>query len=55
MPRNHLGKEEMKIRALKLRRDVDAGLIGSNWVEYQKDVARTILNKILDVIDEYRY
>jgi hypothetical protein len=55
MPRNNLSKEEIKIRILKLRRDVDTGLIGNNWSEYQRNAAQEVLNSALNIIDEYRY
>ena len=53
MPKNKLEKEEFKIRVLKLKNEVE-GEPSTVW-QGEKDLAHKYLNKILDIIDEYRY
>lgn len=52
MPKNQVSKEELKVRVLKLKdqvynesRDVWQG---------EKDLAHKYLNKVLDILEEYR-
>ena len=53
MPKNKLEKEEFKIRVLKLKNEVE-GEPSTVW-QGEKDLVHKYLNKILDIIDEYRY
>jgi len=53
MPKNKLEKEEFKIRVLKLKNEVE-GEPSTVW-QGEKDLAHKYLNKIIDIIDEYRY
>ena len=53
MPKNQIEKEEMKNRVLKLKHDVDNE--SSNVWQGEKDLAHKYLNKVLDIINEYRY
>jgi len=53
MPKNKLEKEEFKIRILKLKNEVE-GEPSTVW-QGEKDLAHKYLNKIIDIIDEYRY
>jgi hypothetical protein len=52
MPRNSLTKEEMKVRILGLKND-----LYSEHVRHDidmKGLAHKYLNRVLDIIDEYR-
>ena len=51
MPSNGVKKEELKVRVMKLKNQVDhdAGYPG------EKAIAQKYLNKVLDKIEEYRY
>jgi len=51
MPRNELTKDELKIRVLNLRKQLDK----EPYSEGIKFLAESYLNKTLDIIDEYRY
>ena len=51
--RNQVSKDELKVRVLKLKNKVD-GEPSTVW-QGEKDLAHKYLNKILDIIDEYRY
>ena len=53
MPKNKLEKEEFKVRVLKLKNEVE-GEPSTVW-QGEKDLAHKYLNKIIDIIDEYRY
>lgn len=53
MPRNYLNIEEMKVRILKLKYQVDNET--KNVWQGEKDLAHKYLNKVLDILDEYRY
>jgi len=51
MPKNELKKEEFKVRVLKLKDEL-------GYEPYSQGithVADKYLNKVLDIIDEYRY
>jgi len=51
MPRNELTKDELKVRVLNLRKQLDK----EPYSEGIKFLAESYLNKALDIIDEYRY
>ena len=51
MPRNELTKDELKVRVLELRKKLN----GEPYSEGIKFLAESYLNKVLDIIDEYRY
>ena len=53
MPSNQVTKDELKVRILKLKNQVDAE--GSDIWQGEKDLAHKYLNKVLDILDEYRY
>ena len=53
MSKNRLEKNEFKIRVLKLKWDVDQE--PSTVWQGEKALAHKYLNKVLDIIDEYRY
>ena len=53
MPKNQLNKEELKVRILKLKNIVD-NEPKTVW-QGEKDLAHKYLNRVLDIIDEYRY
>ena len=53
MPKNKLEKEEFKVRVLKLKNEIE-GEPSTVW-QGEKDLAHKYLNKIIDIIDEYRY
>ena len=53
MPRNQLTKDEIRVRVLKLKNQVDQEP-PTVW-QGEKDLAHKYLNKILDTLDEYRY
>ena len=53
MPKNKIEKEEFKVRVLKLKNEVE-GEPSTVW-QGEKDLAHKYLNKIIDIIDEYRY
>ena len=53
MSKNRLEKDEFKIRVLKLKWDVDQE--PSTVWQGEKDLAHKYLNKVLDILDEYRY
>jgi hypothetical protein len=50
VPRNMLTKDEIKVRVLKLKNEL---LHEPEPVMY-KDLADKYLNKVLDILDEYR-
>ena len=51
MPRNEFNKEEFKVRVLKLKNELSHEK-HSEGITY---LAHKYLNKVLDMIDEYRY
>ena len=53
MPKNQLNKEELKVRIYKLKNKVD-NEPKTVW-QGEKDLAHKYLNRVLDIIDEYRY
>tara|TARA_A200000159_G_scaffold140942_1_gene143436 strand:- start:1081 stop:1242 length:162 start_codon:yes stop_codon:yes gene_type:complete len=53
MPKNQLNKEEMYVRVMKLKTMVDDE--GSNVWRGERNLAHKYLNKVLDIINEYRY
>tara|TARA_R100001510_G_C7575774_1_gene150557 strand:+ start:429 stop:590 length:162 start_codon:yes stop_codon:yes gene_type:complete len=52
MPRNQVTKEELKVRVLKLKNQVDNE--SSTVWQGEKDLAHKYLNMVLFVLDEYR-
>jgi|TARA_B100002019_G_scaffold236700_1_gene211329 hypothetical protein len=53
MPKNQIEKEELKVRVMKLKHQVDTE--GSDVWQGERDLAHKYLNKVLDIINEYRY
>ena len=53
MSKNQLTKEEMKVRVLKLKHDLNVEHIRHDMD--MKGLAHKYLNAVLDVLDEYRY
>ena len=53
MPKNELNKEELKVRIYKLKNKVDDE--SDNVWQGEKDLAHKYLNRVLDILDEYRY
>ena len=53
MPRNNMSKEEVKIRVMKLKHALYDGTYMNKNGEWH-DGAHTMLNKMLDILDEYR-
>lgn len=52
MPKNQVNKEELKVRVLKLKNDVYNE--SSDVWQGEKDLANKYLNKVLDILEEYR-
>ena len=52
MPKNNFNKDEFKIRVLKLKNELHHD---QNLYSNPKNLADKYLNKVLDIIDEYRY
>lgn len=52
MPRNQVSLEELRVRVMKLKNDV-------NWestpYQAEKDMAQKYLSYVLNILDEYRY
>ena len=53
MPKNQLSIEELKVRVLKLKNDVYEEP-DTVW-QGDRDMAHKYLDKVLNIIDEYRY
>jgi hypothetical protein len=53
MPKNQIEKEEMKVHVMKLKHQVD--MEGDDVWQGERDLAHKYLNKVLDIINEYRY
>lgn len=53
MPKNQIQKEELKVRVMKLKHQVD--MEGANVWKGERELAHKYLNKVLDIINEYRY
>lgn len=51
MPKNTMTKDEMKCRVLKLKHM----LFEEGRSESEKNLAHEYLNRVLDIIEEYRY
>ena len=51
MPRNSMTKDEVKCRVLKLKHM----LFEEKRSESEKNLAHDYLNRVLDIIEEYRY
>ena len=52
MPKNQVSKEELKVRVLKLKNDVYNE--SSDVWQGEKDLANKYLNRVLDILEEYR-
>jgi len=52
MPKNNFNKDEFRVRVLKLKNELYHDL---NWYSNPKNLADKYLNKVLEIIDEYRY
>jgi|TARA_B100000085_G_C18262193_1_gene398480 predicted component of type VI protein secretion system len=52
MPRNRVSVEELRVRVMKLKNDV-------NWestpYQAEKDMAQKYLSYVLNILDEYRF
>ena len=53
MPRNKMKKDEIKTRVLKLKNELYSGQY-TFWNEDNHDAAHEMLNKVLNIHDEYR-
>ena len=53
MSKNRLQRDEFRVRVMKLKWDVDQEP-DAVW-QGEKDLAHKYLNRVLDIIDEYRY
>ena len=53
MPKNQIEKEELKVRVMKLKHQVD--MEGADVWQGERDLAHKYLNEVLNIIDEYRY
>ena len=53
MSKNQVKKEELKVRVLKLKDEV-YNESKTVW-QKEKDLAHKYLNKVLDILEEYRY
>ena len=53
MPKNQLEKEELKVRVMKLKHQVD--MEGADVWQGERDLAHKYLNEVLNILDEYRY
>ena len=51
MPKNTLKKDEMRVRVLKLKNE----LFNRKYDDQSKNLAHEYLNRVLDIIEEYRY
>ena len=54
MPRNELTKEEIKVRIYKLKSSLYDGQEQSQSADWH-DGAHNMLNRVLDILDEYRF
>ena len=52
MPKNQVSKEELKVRVLKLKDQVYNE--SSDVWQGEKDLANKYLNRVLDILEEYR-
>jgi hypothetical protein len=50
MAKSELTRSEFEVRVLKLKHQVD----GENVWQGEKDLAHKYLNKVLDILDEYK-
>ena len=50
--KNQLTKDEFRVHVLKLKAQLEDD---PTWHSNPKDLAHKYLNKVLDIIDEYRY
>jgi len=53
MSKNSLKKDEMRIRVLKLKNELFSRQYDDD--DYSKNLAHEYLNRVLDIIEEYRY
>jgi hypothetical protein len=54
MPRNFMTREEAEVRLLKMKNELYNGSWSSKNGQWH-DGAHTMLNRVLDMIGEYRY
>ena len=52
MPRNQVSIEELRVRIMKLKQEVDWE---STPYQAEKDLAQKYLSYALDILDEYRF
>ena len=52
MPRNQISIEELRVRVMKLKHEVDWE---STPYQAEKDMAQKYLTYVLNILDEYRY
>ena len=52
MPRNRVSVEELRVRVMKLKNDVDWE---STPYQAEKDMAQKYLSYVLNILDEYRF
>lgn len=54
MPRNFMTKDEVKVRVLKLKNELYNGTNHDKNGDWHQG-AHTALNRVLDILEEYRY
>ena len=52
MPKNGVTKDELLVRVMKLKHEVD--MEGADVWQGERDLAHKYLNKVFDILDEYR-
>ena len=52
MPRNQISIEELRVRVMKLKHEVDWE---STPYQAEKDMAQKYLSYVLNILDEYRF
>tara|TARA_A100001201_G_scaffold111932_1_gene95911 strand:+ start:285 stop:443 length:159 start_codon:yes stop_codon:yes gene_type:complete len=52
MPRNQVSIEELRVKVLKLKNNVDWE---STPYDAEKQMAQKYLSRVLDILDEYRF
>lgn len=48
-------KIDVESRVLKMKHNIYSGFLFQNFTKEQKSAAHDVLNKVLDIIQEYRY
>ena len=54
MPRNFMTREEVEVRLLKIKNELYNGSLSHKNGDWH-DGAHTMLNRVLDMVGEYRY